>query len=129
MRNALHCRNVHVNGRRTSMRMEPMLWEMVEDVAAREGLDINALLSRIETKVRPQAGTELNLTATVRLFIMEYFRAAATEDGHRQAGHGLGDPLAGVALHPRAPERGDRRRPRGLGRDHRTGISADPSAP
>ena len=31
-----------------------------------------------------------SLTAALRVFVMSYFRAAATEDGHHKAGHGVG---------------------------------------
>jgi hypothetical protein len=41
-----------------------------------------------------------SLTAAIRVFLMLYFRSAATEDGHMEAGHGCFENMkrrAGVA--------------------------------
>lgn len=76
-------RNVTLRGRRTSLRLEPDFWSALEEIARREKLSINALCEKIQTR----AGRG-NLTAAVRLYALDYFRAAATETGHRAAGHG-----------------------------------------
>lgn len=106
----LECRNLTVNGRRTSMRLEPMLWELLEHIARRESTTLNVLASNIEKRMEQRVADGLNLTATVRLFVMGYFKAAATEEGHRQAGHGVGDPFASLDMHPKAKQ--ERRRGR-----------------
>ena len=95
MHEALVCKNVTVNGRRTSMRMEPTLWTLLDEIAEREGLNLNALVSKIERTSQRSTNREINLTASVRLFVMGYYRDAATEEGHRKAGHGKGLPLDG----------------------------------
>lgn len=83
----LICRNVSVNGRRTSLRMEPMLWDALCDICDREGRTLNEICSRIDER---RAGA--NLTASVRVFIISYLRAAA-----RRAG-GLEDAGEGPSL-------------------------------
>jgi predicted DNA-binding ribbon-helix-helix protein len=79
-------RNVTVNGRRTSLRLEPEMWDALEEVAKREGVRVSDVVSRIDRDLR---GPGSGLTARVRVFVLGYFRAAATENGHLNAGHGL----------------------------------------
>lgn len=68
----LVCRNVTVSGRRTSLRMEPELWDAAEEIARREGLILNQLCTQVDQR----RGTA-NLTASLRVAIVAYFRAAA----------------------------------------------------
>ena len=79
-------RNVTVVGRRTSVRLEPAMWQGFSDIAARERLSIHQIATAIERR-KP---AETSLTAAMRVFIMAYYKAAATESGHRRAGHGRG---------------------------------------
>lgn len=76
-------RNVTLNGRRTSLRLEPDMWEALQEVCEREDCDFSQLFSMIEEKRR-----DSSLTAAIRAFLLIYFRNAATERGHSQAGHG-----------------------------------------
>jgi len=68
----LICRNVSVNGRRTSLRMEPMLWDALCEICDREGRTLNEICSRIDER-----RNAANLTASIRVFIISYLRAAA----------------------------------------------------
>lgn len=77
-------RNVTVNGRRTSLRLEPEIWEGLAEIAARENATINEVVARIDRQ-RGRSG----LTSNVRIFVFSYFRSAATERGHANAGHGV----------------------------------------
>ncbi len=76
-------RNVTIGGRRTSLRLEPALWDALDEACRREGMTRHELCTTID---RP--GRASTLTAAVRVFIVSYFRAAATEDGHANIGHG-----------------------------------------
>lgn len=69
---ALVCRNVTVNGRRTSLRMEPLLWDSLKEIVERENLSINQVCSEIDDR---RGGA--NLTAALRVFIISYYRSAA----------------------------------------------------
>ncbi|WP_188261990.1 ribbon-helix-helix domain-containing protein [Azospirillum tabaci] len=89
----LAVKNVIVNGRRTSMRLEPSMWESLNDISRREGMRVSQVVSLVERKVVALTGECSNLTSSVRTFVAEYYRAAATEEGHRLAGHGCGDPV------------------------------------
>ena len=68
-------RNIRVNGRRTSIRLEHALWQAFGDIAARENLTTRALCTLIDSQRRGS-----NLTAAVRLFIIGYFRIAMTRE-------------------------------------------------
>ena len=65
------------------MRLEPELWEALAEISARERQDINHLVRRIEG-----VGHEGGRTSAVRVFVLQYFRAAASESGHLATGHG-----------------------------------------
>lgn len=76
-------RNVFIGDRRTSLRLEPLMWDALADVARREGMSVHEVCAMVDE--RRQASS---LTAAIRVFILAYFRAAATEDGHAAVGHG-----------------------------------------
>ena len=76
-------RNVTIRNRRTSLRLEPLMWEALYEIAGREGLTIHELCSLVQDRRQ-----ESTLTAAIRVFILVYFREAATEEGHELAGHG-----------------------------------------
>lgn len=78
--------NVMINGHRTSVRLEKEMWIGIKDIARLERCSVHTLCSEIAQRKRP--GT--SLTAAIRVFIMCYFQAAATTEGHQQAGHGMG---------------------------------------
>jgi predicted DNA-binding ribbon-helix-helix protein len=83
-------RNVTISGRRTSIRLEQEMWDSLTEIARRERLSIHQIAS-VVAAVRQGS----SLTAKLRVFIVGYFRAAATEAGHTQAGHG--QSLSGLA--------------------------------
>jgi|BEDMetMinimDraft_2_1075160.scaffolds.fasta_scaffold00967_7 predicted DNA-binding ribbon-helix-helix protein len=70
---------------RTSMRLEPEFWDALAEICQRENVTLGVLLRRIEQ--RRHHGSR---TSAVRVFVLLYFRAAATEAGHRAARHGSG---------------------------------------
>jgi predicted DNA-binding ribbon-helix-helix protein len=76
-------RNVVVEGKRTSMKLEPGMWDALDEICSRESVSVHELCTMVH---RRHAGS--SLTATMRVFIVGYFRAAATDAGHAQAGHG-----------------------------------------
>jgi predicted DNA-binding ribbon-helix-helix protein len=76
-------RNVIAERGRTSMRLEPELWDALSEICEREGQDMSTLVRRVEQK-----GHVGGRTSAVRVFVLSYFHEAATEDGHVVAGHG-----------------------------------------
>jgi predicted DNA-binding ribbon-helix-helix protein len=76
-------RNVMSEARRTSMRLEPELWEALEEMCRREHTAVRDMVRHIGARATPGGRT-----SAVRVELVNYFRAAATEGGHHQAGHG-----------------------------------------
>lgn len=76
-------RNVVAETGRTSMRLEPELWAALHEICEREGQDLHEVIRSIDS-LRMRGGR----TSAVRVYVLEYFHAAATEAGHLAAGHG-----------------------------------------
>lgn len=83
-KSSLVSRNITVMGKRTSVRLEPEMWSELKNIARREGCKVNDICSLISLR----KGAKTSLTAAIRVFLVLYFRAAATEEGHLKAGHG-----------------------------------------
>lgn len=83
-KSSLVSRNITVFGRRTSVRLEPEMWGALKDISVRENCSIHDLCSLVHMRKKPMA----SLTAAIRVFLMLYYKAAATEDGHQKVGHG-----------------------------------------
>jgi predicted DNA-binding ribbon-helix-helix protein len=77
-------KNVTIDGRRTSVRLEPVMWNGLAEICWREADTMHAVCSEI---ARHKAA-DTSLTSAIRLFIIAYFRDAATNEGHTRAGHG-----------------------------------------
>ena len=84
LKTTLLSRNVTVSGRRTSVRLEPEMWNALRDIAQRE----RCAMHDICTLVSLRKNARTSLTSAIRVFMMLYFRAAATEEGHARSGHG-----------------------------------------
>ena len=83
-RSTLVSRNITVLGKRTSVRLEPEMWKELKGIAKRERCTIHDLCTLISLRKNERT----SLTAAIRVFLMLYFRAACTEEGHGKAGHG-----------------------------------------
>lgn len=97
-KSSLVSRNVTILGKRTSVRLEPDMWRELKNISKREECTIHDLCSLISLR----KAENTSLTAAIRVFLMLYFRAAATEQGHQKAGHGDFENMkrrAGMATH------------------------------
>lgn len=86
----LESRNVTVGNKRTSMRLEPQMWESLEKIARTEGVTINNLCTQIDLRRR-----DVGLTSATRVFIISYYR-------HLVRQHETERGIAGPGLAPRA---------------------------
>ena len=92
-------RTLVVGGRAVQVRLEPSYWEALEEISRREELTVDELCSDLKDRLdmqgryagRGQPG--VSIANAVRVFVVGYFRTAATEKGHTHAGHGKGDPF------------------------------------
>ncbi len=76
-------RNIFLGDRRTSLRLEPAMWDALAEICRREDMTSHELCNLIDRRRRASS-----LTAAIRVFIMAYFKSAATEEGHARIGHG-----------------------------------------
>ncbi|WP_119680542.1 ribbon-helix-helix domain-containing protein [Indioceanicola profundi] len=63
--------NVWVEGHRTSVRLEAVMWKALNEISGRESLNVHQLITLIARRRHPNA----SLTATVRAFLVAYYRA------------------------------------------------------
>jgi predicted DNA-binding ribbon-helix-helix protein len=59
-----------VHGRRTSISLEPVMWDAFREIAAEQGKIVNQLVTEL-SRQHP-----VNLSASIRVYIVEYYRAA-----------------------------------------------------
>ena len=75
---AIH--NVVVAGRRTSVRLEPLMWDSLRDIARRRGVGLNELVTEIGRQ-----RDALSLTAAIRVYIVNFYRTAAASGARAEA--------------------------------------------
>ena len=68
--------NVVVGRRRTSVRLEPVMWEALQDIAHRHRVTLHGLVTDIDRE-----RTASSLTAAIRVYIVDFYRAAALQAG------------------------------------------------
>ena len=73
-KNMYRCKNVKVNGRRTSIRLQEETWKLLADICLREKTTIHKICSVVDNN-RGQLG----LSPAVRLFILMYYRRELNE--------------------------------------------------
>jgi predicted DNA-binding ribbon-helix-helix protein len=73
---SLVIRNVVVGGHRTSVRLEPVRWDALHDIARRLRVTMHDLVTHIDRE-----RTASSLTAAIRVYIVDFYRAAALSAG------------------------------------------------
>lgn len=58
-------RSVRISGHETSVTLEQEFWDALRDIAARDGISLNALISKID------AQNSGNLSSAVRVFVLQ----------------------------------------------------------
>jgi predicted DNA-binding ribbon-helix-helix protein len=64
--------NVVVGSHRTSVRLEPVMWDALQDIAHRDRVTLHNLVTDIDRE-----RTASSLTAAIRVYIVDFYRAAA----------------------------------------------------
>jgi|GEM_PF-1252630 len=80
--NRLAMRSVTINGRRTTMRLEPSMWNALRRIAEEHRMTVNQLCSKIDS-----SRGEMSMTAAVRSYIVSYLQqmpTAAPQPGEAQ---------------------------------------------
>jgi predicted DNA-binding ribbon-helix-helix protein len=70
-------RRLVIFGRQTTVRLEDEMWAALKDIAQREGCNVHDLGSRIYS----QKKRDHSFSSAIRVFLMQYYRDAATEAG------------------------------------------------
>lgn len=65
--------NVWVDGHRTSVRLEAVMWQALHEIADRETLSIHQVITIVSRRQHQNA----SLTATIRAFLVAYYRAVS----------------------------------------------------
>lgn len=84
VKSSLVSKNIVIGKRRTSVRLEPEMWLSLKDIARREKCTLNDVCTLVYLCKKEAT----SLTAAIRVFLMLYYKAAATEEGHVKANHG-----------------------------------------
>ncbi|WP_109150529.1 ribbon-helix-helix domain-containing protein [Azospirillum sp. TSO5] len=94
---SLTSRTLKLSGRDVTIKLEPSYWEGLEEICRREDLTVDELCydvrDRMEQQGRRSSQAGVSLANALRVFVVGYFRQAATERGHARAGHGQGRPF------------------------------------
>src|ERR1700731_4582068 len=68
--------NVVVAGRRTSVRLEPVMWEALLEITRQQETNVNQLVTEIDRQRNSSS-----LTAAIRVYIVDFYRSAASHAG------------------------------------------------
>lgn len=71
-------RNVRIHNRRTSVRLEPAMWAALNEISTAENCTIHDLCGAVHDL--KEEG--VSFTAALRVFLMEYYRTAASVSPH-----------------------------------------------
>ena len=69
-------RNIVVAGHRTSVRLEPVMWDALLEIARHRETNVNQLVTEIDRQRNSSS-----LTAAIRVYIVDFYRSAAAQAG------------------------------------------------
>ena len=73
---SLVIRNIVVGGHRTSVRLEPLMWDALLEIARQRETNVNQLVTEIDRQRNSSS-----LTAAIRVYIVDFYRSAAAQAG------------------------------------------------
>jgi len=73
-------RNLRIDGRRTSLRLENAYWAALEEIAATKRMDVGLLVERIAA-----GDTRGNRSSAIRVYVLAWFRRARRRRPARRA--------------------------------------------
>jgi predicted DNA-binding ribbon-helix-helix protein len=84
--------NVVVGAHRTSVRLEPVMWDALQDIASHQHVTVHDLVTEID---RERSAS--SLTAAIRVYIVDFYRTAAMLPGQARAIRPTRVPMPNVA--------------------------------
>ena len=73
-------RNVLINGRRTSVRLESLMWDSLREIARDRDMTVHQLATEIA-----ENQDENSLTAAIRMYIVQYYKSLLGQDLRRDS--------------------------------------------
>ncbi len=70
-------RSLRLNGQSTSIRLEAAFWELLDTIAASEGMTTSGFISRLHSEVLLLHGEARNFTSLLRCACLAYLRREA----------------------------------------------------
>ncbi len=70
-------RSIMIAGHRTSVSLEDAFWDVLGELAAKDGRSIAALIGEIDKRRSETGQAEASLSATIRLYVLERLRKAS----------------------------------------------------
>ena len=67
--------NIYVDGNRTTVRLEPIIWDTLQGIARQEEITVHDLVSEIDRQ-----RTAGNLSSAIRAYVVAYLLSRLPED-------------------------------------------------
>ncbi|MFM2340681.1 MAG: hypothetical protein RLZZ592_334 [Pseudomonadota bacterium] len=109
-------RSVRLHGVVTSLRLENLYWQVLEEIARRDGLGVVQLIERLYDELVAERGAVGNFSSFLRVSALRYESLIAQGRLPRDASIPIGSLDADAVLHglPTLPVRRPRRSARGM---------------
>jgi predicted DNA-binding ribbon-helix-helix protein len=78
-------RSIRMHGVLTTIRLENLFWEVLTEMAAREGCTTNQLVTRLNDEVIAWRGETVNFASFLRVCCLRYLTAGAQREPETQA--------------------------------------------
>ncbi len=76
-RYASRTRRLRLNGQSTSIRLENAYWDIIEEIAARDGVSVPVFISTLHAEVLEQRGEPSNFTSLLRCACLKFLELSA----------------------------------------------------
>lgn len=78
----LKTRNIEIESRRTSVRLEPQIWAILHEISENEKCTVHELCSYISSKKHPNS----SLTSAIRVFVISYLHISLQDTKRKKKG-------------------------------------------
>jgi predicted DNA-binding ribbon-helix-helix protein len=84
-RYALTTRRLRINGQSTSIRLENTYWQILDDIAAGEGMTTPAFMSKLHSEILELHGEPANFSSVLRCTCLIYLESAPPRPSPRNS--------------------------------------------
>jgi len=77
-RYASHTRRLRLNGQSTSIRLESAFWDILDDIAVRNGMSTPVFISALQSEVLELRGEPSNFTSLLRCACLKFVELSHT---------------------------------------------------